>query len=659
MHTYSRTALVLLLGIAACGDPVDPPYPAAATAASPLAQGVAAATAVPAPPAVRVTTAGGRPLQGVIVQFVVESGGGTLTGAAPVTDIDGIARVEEWMLGAAPGRNSVRATVTGITDHVVFEAMALPEHCSGLVTLDLSLGEFVRLKDAAGTMYPCLLFDARESAGSEYVLLFENLSSEGGFDTGLFPGPAGDTSLAYTLDIVPLTAAAGPVSHIRLALPSAERTSDVHTWDFGAGRIREHVPDQSRLAPAVQLMRDGRTMDLNSALADPVPGDTIQVLMEAIPRLGTSTEVQSAVIRYVSDHLIIAEDVRLTTDLVREGGGHNTLLSEADMAAIAAEYAAVARIQGDMFFEGRHNSAVEDAAPHRITAVHSLMPADNIWGYTYSISNYFVWDYWVATDGSTKGLNQHPQRVADNLFMHEIAHMRHMGMLQRRGLGVAGRGNRWLVEGFARFVERLPIAARLLGTTTPSRTGNVVLPRNPAFNNAYFLDDVPTYLDASSSMYFGYQNSSFVFDYFADRVAQRGGDWMTAVREFLLAGASVERLDDVVGRWLPGTSAADLLTQARIALYTDDIGTAGLPPWTQYHQYRLRESRPAPDRLADEDPRAQWMRLSPTIAAGMSGAVEAGGAVGFLIDGSDTGAGVIRMSGPPGPRARVSIARIR
>lgn len=665
MHENRHTVFALLLGfavLAGCSDPVDPPQPAAASAVSAPTQGAAVGSAVAAPPSVRVTTAAGRPVPGIGVHFAVIAGGGTLTGADQVTDEDGTAQVDTWILGAAPGRNSVRATVDGLgTTDVVFEAMSLPDGCSGLVMLDLALGEFARLKDSGASTYPCLMFDADESAGSEYVLLFENLSPTGGFSSGLFPGPAGDTSLAFTLDVAPLTAtAAGPVTHLRLAPPVLPRVEDAHTWDFGAGRIREHVPAvPAGAAPAVRLVRGTRTMDMNATAADPVPGDTIEVLMDAIPRLGISSGIQSAVIRHVSDHVIIAEDIRLTTELMREGGGFNTPLTSADLNTIAAEYAAVARVQGDIFFEDRHNIAVESDPQHRVTAVHSLMPADNVWGYTYSVSDYFVWDYWVGTDGSTKGLNQHPQRVADNLFMHEIAHMRHMGMLQRSGLGIPGRGNRWLVEGFARFIERMPVAARILGTTTPSRTANVVLPRNPAFNNAYFLDDVPTYLEASGSMYFGYQRSSFLFDYFADQVAVDGGDWLAATRELLIAGASRAALDDVVAKWLPDTTFSDLFTRARIALYTDDIGTPGLPSWTQYHQFRLRESRPAPPQVAGQDPRVQWMRISPVLQSSTSGAVPAGGAIGFVLAGGQSGSGIVRPGGSDGPQARLSVARIR
>ncbi|MGH7464904.1 MAG: hypothetical protein ACREK1_06990, partial [Longimicrobiales bacterium] len=543
---------------------------------------------------------------------------------------------------------------------------SLPEGCSRLAELDIPLGRFVRLKGSADADYPCLSFDAQHSADSEYVLLFENMSPTGGFSRALFPGPPSDSVLEFTLNVSPLAALAQNTAarqnaafSFRLSVPHPDHDPGA-SWDFGAGRIHEHIPELPAVPPAgAGLVRGSRIIDLNSAAADPVPGDTIQVLMDGIPRLGISTGNQRAVIRYVSPALIIAEDVRLGTELMREDGGFNRPIAEADLAAIAAEYSAVARVQGDMFFENRHNDAVEASVPHRVTAVHSLMSGDSVWGYTYSVTNYFVWDYWVATDGSTKGLNQHPQRVADNLFMHEIGHMRHFGMLRRNNLSIGDRGNRWLVEGFARFSERMPLAARLLGTTMPSRTGNVVLPRNPAFGNAYFLDDVPTYLNAGSSMYFGYHTSAFVFDYFADQVALHGGDWLAAMREFLIAGGSRTALDAVVQRWLPGMTFAELFTRSRIALYADDIGTPGLPSWTQYHQYRLRESRPAPAHLAGQDPRAAWTRMSPSAEASISGTVAAGGAAGFVIDGAGAQSGLIRITAAPGPNATLSIARVR
>jgi hypothetical protein len=666
MHVTRRTALIIGLGLSAltaCSDPVDPPVPSSVTAMSALSQNVAVGGVVPDPPSIRVTSSGGRPIAGVTVRFTVQAGAGSLTGAEPVTDIDGQARVEAWQLGTAPGRNAVRATIDGLSGvEVVFEAFALPAGCTSLVEMSMGLGEFVRLKGPAGTTYPCLLFDEGDSADSEYVLLFENMAQTGSFASALFYGPTIEDSMPFTLDVTPLSPSTSSArSHLRLSVPADHhREEEAYSWDFGDGRIREHIPEPIA-DPAFEpmLLRDGATIPLNSATAAPAPGDTIQVLLEGIPRLGITTGMRGAVIRHVSDHLIIAEDLRLTTTLQRESLGFNTPLTEADLSAIAAEYNASARVQGDLFFENRYNLSVESTVPNRVTAVHSLMPSDDVWGYTYSVTNYFVWDYWVGTDGFTKGLNQHPQRVADNLFMHEVAHMRHLGMLQRNGMNVNSRGHRWLVEGFARFSERLPITARLLGTTTPSRTSNIVLPRNPAFNNSYFLDDVPTYLNAGSSLYFGYHTSSYIFDYLADQVALGGGNWMAAVREFLLAGGSPTALDAAVERWLPGNTLADLITRARIALYADDIGTSGLPSWTQYHQFRLRDSRPAPERLAGDDPRVQWTRLSPSVAANVQGTVGEGGARGFVIDGADAESGVIRISGPPGSHALLSLTRIR
>ena len=625
------------------------------------AQSVAVGGVVPVPPSVRVATATDQPVPGVRVSFAVRSGGGVITGAEQVTDANGVARVGSWTLGSEPGVNTLAALIDELPGvEVVFRAVGVPENCSGLVPLDLPIGGFVRVKGSTTAPYPCLHFDARHSAGSEYVLLFENMSPTGTFSEALFPGPPSDALLTYTLDLEPLTPVAAPSAARRIQLApahAAQRADESYTWDFGDGRIREHVPEPQDFVARPTLLRGGRAIELNS-MNVPVPGDTIQVLMEAIPRLGITTGNQKAVVRFVSDHLIIAEDVRLATTLMRSGGTFNRPIPEADLLQIAAEYDRFAWPQGDVFFDGRYNAAVEAETPHRVTAVHSLMPAENVWGYTYSVSDYFVWDYWVNTDGATKGLNQHPQRVADNLFMHEISHIRHFGLLQRHGLE-GSRGNNWLVEGFARFIERMPIAARLLGSTAPSRTSNVVLPRNPAFNNVYFMDDVPTYLNASSSMFFGYHTSSFVFDYFADQVALQGGDWMAATREFILAGRSRLALNAVTDSWLPGTSFADLFTRARIALYTDDIGTAGLPAWTQYHQFRLRESRPVPEQAAGQDPRVQWVRISTAALISVSGDVAAGAAAGFIIDGTSAPTGLIRVTAPQGPHALLSVARIR
>ncbi len=78
-------------------------------------QSVAAGTVVPVAPSARVTDANNNGVAGVAVTFLVTSGGGALTGAAPVTNASGIATVTSWQLGNAVGANSLSATAPGLT----------------------------------------------------------------------------------------------------------------------------------------------------------------------------------------------------------------------------------------------------------------------------------------------------------------------------------------------------------------------------------------------------------------------------------------------------------------------------------------------------------------------------------------------------------------
>jgi adhesin/invasin len=77
-------------------------------------QTATAGTAVSIPPSVVVRDAHGKPVPSVSVSFAVASGGGSVTGAAPVTGLDGIAMVGSWTLGAVPGTNTLTATVNSL-----------------------------------------------------------------------------------------------------------------------------------------------------------------------------------------------------------------------------------------------------------------------------------------------------------------------------------------------------------------------------------------------------------------------------------------------------------------------------------------------------------------------------------------------------------------
>ena len=76
---------------------------------------------VPAKPAVLVTDRENRPVSGVEVVFSVESGGGAVTQPTTISDARGIATVGGWMLGPAPGVNTLVAGSSAATgSHVVF-----------------------------------------------------------------------------------------------------------------------------------------------------------------------------------------------------------------------------------------------------------------------------------------------------------------------------------------------------------------------------------------------------------------------------------------------------------------------------------------------------------------------------------------------------------
>ena len=73
-------------------------------------------------PSVKVTDAGGNPVAGVAITFSAGAGSGTLSGASPTTDQNGIATLGGWILDTMPGTNTVTASAVGVTGTVTFTA---------------------------------------------------------------------------------------------------------------------------------------------------------------------------------------------------------------------------------------------------------------------------------------------------------------------------------------------------------------------------------------------------------------------------------------------------------------------------------------------------------------------------------------------------------
>jgi len=88
-----------------------------------------AGNAVPIPPSVIVKDATGNPKSDVAVAFAIESGGGSIAGAAAVTNAAGVATAGSWILGNSAGQNSLSATVSGLPS-VTFTAVGTVNPCS-------------------------------------------------------------------------------------------------------------------------------------------------------------------------------------------------------------------------------------------------------------------------------------------------------------------------------------------------------------------------------------------------------------------------------------------------------------------------------------------------------------------------------------------------
>ncbi|MFN2603709.1 MAG: hypothetical protein ABR582_13270 [Gemmatimonadaceae bacterium] len=117
INAFKVAPAVLLLGYIACsgGDkPVDPLVATTIVAfSSTTLTGVAGAATTPAP-SVLVKDQNGAPLAGAVVNFLVLSGGGSVSAASATTSASGVATVN-WTLGAAVGANALNASVGTLT----------------------------------------------------------------------------------------------------------------------------------------------------------------------------------------------------------------------------------------------------------------------------------------------------------------------------------------------------------------------------------------------------------------------------------------------------------------------------------------------------------------------------------------------------------------
>lgn len=185
--------LTLVLCASACSDATAPSTPANLAATTPLAGVGTAGQAVAPSPAVRVTDQYDRPVVGVTVSFVVESGGGSLSSPQAITDSSGIATIAAWVLGSASGANTVRASVPELAP-VIFTvvgnagAAATLEKVSGdgvsaMAGSEITPRPAVRVLDANGNPVAGVTISFESGAGRSTVTGAQQVTSETGTAT--------------------------------------------------------------------------------------------------------------------------------------------------------------------------------------------------------------------------------------------------------------------------------------------------------------------------------------------------------------------------------------------------------------------------------------------------------------------------------------------
>ncbi len=155
-------------------------------------QSALAGTVLPVSPSVVVRDSRGNPVSGATVNFLIGSGGGSVTPASVTTNASGIATVSSWTIGTAVGAQTLIARVAGVPD-VVFNASATagaPSNVTaatltniGLVTVNgfVSPTPAVRVTDAAGNPVQGVLvtFALDAGTGSAITGASQNTGADG------------------------------------------------------------------------------------------------------------------------------------------------------------------------------------------------------------------------------------------------------------------------------------------------------------------------------------------------------------------------------------------------------------------------------------------------------------------------------------------------
>lgn len=255
-------------------------------------------TAVPVPPAVKLSDALGNGVAGASVTFAVTGGGGSVTGGTATTNASGIATVGSWTLGPAVGPNTLQATVAGLPA-VNFTATATLDPCSPGGAPPIVLGGTIN-----GTLASN---DCIANEATNYDLYSLSLASQttviigmtASFDAYLKLFNAAGTLIAEHDDIVP-----GVVQDARIVIQLAAGTYLIRARSFDPGQFGTYALSVLEAIPGVptaititggnsQVVAPGASVPIapsvrvTDALGDPVNG--AQVTFAIVPSVGAIT----------------------------------------------------------------------------------------------------------------------------------------------------------------------------------------------------------------------------------------------------------------------------------------------------------------------------------------------------------------------------------
>ena len=189
-----------------------PPGPASIESFAGTDQTATVNQPVGVPPAVRILDTRGKPMSGKEVIFSVASGGGSVSQAVQLTDVEGVARVGSWTLGTTAGVHTLQATVLELPPYT-FTATALAgapatvtvqdgETQSGIVGSHAPVTPSVLVRDEFGNPAPDAVVEFEVTsgggsvAGEEALTNGSGIARAGAWTLGTVPG---DNSLSATV----------------------------------------------------------------------------------------------------------------------------------------------------------------------------------------------------------------------------------------------------------------------------------------------------------------------------------------------------------------------------------------------------------------------------------------------------------------------------